>query len=531
MSLEVVWFKRDLRTADHAPLAAAAARARETGGAVLPLLVVEPDYWALPDTSGRQFDALAEVRDDLARELDALGAPLVVRVGDVVSVLDGLAEGPGIAGLWAHEETGNAWTYARDEAVRAWARRRGVPFTELRQNGVIRGLKGRDGWARAWDRFMAEPMAPTPEALPPHGLDPGAAPDARAVGLAPDPCPGRQNGGRTAGLAALHGFLEERGRWYHKRMSSPNTAYDACSRLSVPLATGAVSMREAAQAAWARQREVRSWAREDKAGWAGAIDAFIGRLHWHCHFIQKLEDAPEHEWRNVHPGYDHLRREVEDPEVLAAWAKGETGLPFVDACMRALVATGWINFRMRAMLQAVASYHLWLPWRESGLHLARVFTDYEPGIHWNQAQMQSGTTGINTIRIYNPVKQGRDHDADGAFIRRWVPELAGVGDPRFLHEPWRMDRAAQDAAGCRLGADYPEPVVDPVVAARAAREAIWAVRRSPDFKAEADRIQDKHGSRKSGLPPSNPARRRGARKAPAPSPAPAPADAQARLDL
>ncbi len=89
------------------------------------------------------------------------------------------------------------------------------------------------------------------------------------------------------------------------------------------------------------------------------------------------------------------------------------GYPFLDACMRSLRATGWLNFRMRAMVMSFASYNLWLPWRATGLHLARMFTDYEPGIHWSQVQMQSGTTGINTIRIYNVVKQGYDQDPRG----------------------------------------------------------------------------------------------------------------------
>jgi deoxyribodipyrimidine photo-lyase len=169
--------------------------------------------------------------------------------------------------------------------------------------------------------------------------------------------------------------------------------------------------------------------------------------------------------------------------------------------MRALLASGWINFRMRAMLLSFASHHLWIDWRDSGLHLARLFVDYEPGIHWSQCQMQSGTTGINTIRIYNPIKQGLDHDPEGEFLEHWLPELAGV-PAIWRHEPWRMDPATQEACGCRIGRDYPAPIVEVAAAAREARERLWGLRRQPGFGAAADAIQERHGSRRSGLPSS-----------------------------
>ena len=159
--------------------------------------------------------------------------------------------------------------------------------------------------------------------------------------------------------------------------------------------------------------------------------------------------------------------------------------------MRALDQHGWINFRMRAMLMSFASYHLWLPWRASGLHLARKFVDYEPGIHWPQVQMQSGTTGINTMRIYNPVKQGHDQDPFGHFVRRFVPELAPLPDA-YLHEPWRFDGA--------VDLPYPAPIVDNAAAARAARDALHAVRQGSGHKAVARQIVDRHGSRKAGMP-------------------------------
>jgi deoxyribodipyrimidine photo-lyase len=475
----ILWFKRDLRVSDHPALARAAA----AGGPVLPLYVVEPDYWRLPDTSHRQWaftaECLAELRDALGR----LGAPLVVRVGDAVDVLEHLRAAQGATALVSHEETGNLWTYARDRRVAAWAREKGVAWTELPQSGVVRRLASRDGWAAARDGFVFGMPVAVPPGLRPVAVEPGAIPSAPDLGLAPDGCAARQRGGRGEAERMLGSFLTERGRDYRRAMSSPVEGEQACSRLSPHLAMGTLSVREAAQAASVRQREVRG-ARE---GWGGSLRSFQARLAWRDHFIQKLEDEPGIEARCLHPDCEGLRPREPDAARLAAWEAGETGLPFVDACMRYLRATGWLNFRMRSMLMAVASYHLWLDWRATGPHLARLFTDYEPGIHWPQVQMQSGTTGMNTVRIYNPVKQGRDQDPMGIFTRRWVPELGEVPD-RFLQEPWLWDGARS--------LRYPAPVVDVAAAARTAREAVWGARRGAAFRAEAARIVEKHASRK-----------------------------------
>ena len=487
--LQIVWFKRDLRVADHRALAEAAAQ-----GPVLPLYIAEPEYWCQLDASGRQWAFAAESLFELQGDLARLGQPLVIRIGDAPQILAEIDDTCGIAALWSHQETGNAWTYARDRRVAAWCRGHGIPWHQPRQNGVVRKLGSRDGWARSWDRFMAEPVTPAPAALPPlAGLEPGTLPREADLGLLEDPCPERQGGGRAAGLERLTSFLERRGAPYRRAMSSPTTAFEACSRLSPHLAWGTLSMREVAQATWARQRAVKA-APERQPGWRGALNSFSGRLHWHCHFMQKLEDQPRLEGEALHSAYAGLRPAEPDRVRLTAWVEGETGLPFVDACMRALRATGWLNFRMRAMLMAVASYHLWLDWRAPGLHLARVFTDYEPGIHWPQVQMQSGTTGINTIRIYNPVKQGLDQDPEGVFTRHWLPELREVPDAH-LHHPWTWEDAAR-----LLGKAYPAPIVDHIAAAKAARQKVWALRGSRAYRAEAARIQAKHGSRKSGIP-------------------------------
>jgi deoxyribodipyrimidine photo-lyase len=483
MPLQIVWFKRDLRAFDHAPLAAAAAR-----GPVLPLYVAEPGYWQLPDTSGRQWQAIAEALHDLREDLARLGQPLVMRQGDVVEVLASLRRRHGIAALWSHEETGNDWTYRRDRRVAAWAREHGIPWHQEPCGGVQRGLRRRERWASEWERRLSPAPIGEPPLAPLELQDIGAIPSGPDLGIAADACPDRQHGGRRRGQRALHTFLGGRGAGYMRGMSSPLSAQTRCSRFSVALATGSLSLREVVHA-------VRTQ-REAGAGPVPPRDlaSLEKRLHWHCHFIQKLESEPEIEFHNMHRGFDGLREQEFNPEWYQAWARGETGWPFVDACMRSLQSSGWINFRMRAMLVSVASYQLWLHWREPAQHLARLFTDYEPGIHYPQVQMQAGVTGINIPRMYNPVKQSQDQDPKGEFIRRWLPELAGVPDD-WIHTPWRLGTAAQRSAGVRLGSDYPFPIRDHELAAREARSKLTAWKRAHVEREESQRVLDRHGSR------------------------------------
>lgn len=496
----LVWLKRDLRVRDHAPLAAAAPAA-----AALAVYVVEPAWLASPECHPRQVAWVLAALDELRATLAARGLPLLVRCGLLPEVFEDLHSKFALTHIFSHEETGPGWTYDRDRAVARWCRARGVVWQEFAQTGVVRRLRSRAGWAARWQQRMDAPEVATPGRWRGAALDPGALPTLPEPGLPPATPP--TAAGEAAGQAVLADFLAARSRGYRRHLSSPLSAERGCSRLSEHLAWGTLSMRSVHQATAASIAALAASADGQARRHAHDLRGFAGRLRWHCHFMQKLEDEPDIEWRNFARAADGLRPgdgpdwDASARQRHAAWCEGRTGYPMVDACMRALVATGWINFRMRAMLVSFASYHLWLHWRPSGLHLACQFLDFEAGIHWSQMQMQSGTTGINTLRIYSPTRQALDQDPEGLFIRRWVPELAGVPGG-LLAEPWRMPADLQQRVGCVIGRDYPAPVVDDRAAVRQAKERLYALRATPAARAEAAAIQDRHGSRRSGLPPA-----------------------------
>ncbi|HLQ17557.1 MAG TPA: deoxyribodipyrimidine photo-lyase, partial [Tabrizicola sp.] len=318
----LVWLKRDLRVHDHPALTLAAGL-----GPVLPVYVVEPELWAEADASARQWEFVAESLADLREAFAGLGAPLVVRVGDAVQVLAGLCRRHGITRIVSHEETGNLWTYARDRRVADWAEAAGIEWVEVPQSGVVRRLPTRDIWASVRDGFMATPALPVPALRAVEGVEPGLIPTARALKLAADPCPHRQLGGRTRGVELVESFLSHRGEPYRVAMSSPLSAERACSRLSPHFAVGSLSIREIVQAVSARQAETPG------GKWGGSLSSFQSRLAWRDHFMQKLENQPSIELRDLHPVAVTRPRDM-DATRLDAWAAGETGLPFLDACMR-----------------------------------------------------------------------------------------------------------------------------------------------------------------------------------------------------
>lgn len=492
--IQLVWFKRDLRISDHRPLWEAAQ-----SGPCLGLYVYEPELLQSEDFDSSHLvfinQSLVELRDRLRH----LGAELVVRVGRLPEVLDQLHTQRPLAAIWAHEETGNRLTYRRDMRVKNWAQQQGIPLHEFPQNGVVRRLANRDGWSGIWSSRMKQPVVPTPLSI--RGVsevEPGDILAPELLGLPPSTRHHAQAGGESVAGELLSSFLQRRSVNYRAAMSSPGSALDQCSRLSPYLAWGNISIRQIHQAATARAGQIRLSKAEGvkiDARWLPSLSSFQGRLRWHCHFMQKMEDQPSIEFENMNRAFDGLREEEFKHSYFEAFCAGQTGYPLIDACIRALHQTGWINFRMRAMLASFAAYHLWLHWRPTAMYLSRLFLDFEPGIHFSQFQMQSGVTGINTVRIYSPIKQVADQDPQGSFIRRWVPELIDV-PAADIAEPHKMPAMMQRMCGCVIGRDYPKPIVEHTTAYQRARERIFQARSTQAARQQAKTVYQKHGSRR-----------------------------------
>ena len=474
--MNIVWFKRDLRIFDHIPLSLAAQN-----GNVLPIFIFEPELWKEPDHSYRQYIFLKEALKDLEKQFKAIGGNLAILVGSAIDIFDRLNSQYEINTIFSHQETWNLWTYNRDKAVKSWARDNKVSWTEIPKNGVIRNLGNRNGWSRKWYSAMSAPLTSVPPEVKYIKINSDNIPEASHLDLSAEQPISSQRATRSAAIDTLNSFLNSRGQNYTFEMSSPITAETSCSRISPYLAFGQISVREAYQITEKCLQELRD---SDK-NYSKSLKSFLSRLRWHCHFMQKLEDQPSIETHTLHSSFEKLRPSVSDHKNLDAWKTGMTGYPMIDACMRYLNTTGWLNFRMRAMLVSFASYHLWLDWRLTSKHLAQQFLDYEPGIHYSQIQMQSGTTGMNSIRIYNPIKQSMDQDPDGAFIKQWVPELSSL-PTQFIHQPWLLEDATLN---------YPKPIVDEKLSRAVAKEKIYSLKKQIKNTDETISLVRKHASR------------------------------------
>lgn len=450
----LVWFRgKDLRLADHPPLASALQ-----GGDVLPLFVIDRFFFAAERAREmpHRIQFLLESIAELAQAIEQRGSRLLLAAGKSHEVV------PALAKAWRVDRVvAQAWTWPvgreRDRRVQASL---AVPFETfagetLLPPGTLRTSEGTPyavftPFSRAFYKALElQAPLPPPAALPPLPADVAASELGRArlptlaeLGIAHNPR--LQRGGEAEAQARLGSFLKRRVRNYHEGRNQLDT--DGTSRLSCDLKFGTLSVRDV----WTRLGAPRA---EGRASYAN-------ELVWREFTHSTLWDRPEvleEPFQKRFEGFPWRR----DAAEWRAWVDGSTGYPVVDASARQLLAEGFVPNRARMISASFLCKHLLIDYRLGEAHYMRFLTDGDEannnaGWQWSAG---SGCDAQPYFRIFNPVTQGEKFDPEGAYVRRWLPELAQL-PARHVHTPWLAPPEVLEQARVRLGVDYPRPIVD-----------------------------------------------------------------------
>ena len=450
----LLWFRKDLRLDDHTALIAAL---RDADGDVVPFYASDPSILGRDDIAATRVRFVLESLADLASAIERAGSRLVLDHGPAAETVVRAARAAGADRVYWNDEYEPALR-ARDAAVESALAAAGIAARRFDDRQLVPpdAVETKTGrpfvvftpFAKACEAHPAPEPNATVTRLAAHDLPTRPIATLEALGFAPEQ--DRWPGGAGAAEKRLESFVEQGLRDYPTARDRLD-AEDATSRLSADLKFGTLSPRRVV----ARLREA---VRADKALRDGAI-AYVRQLRWRDFYAHVLFHFPHVETGAFRPEYDAIRWEGRD-EHFAAWSEGKTGFPIVDAGMRQLAATGFMHNRARMIVASFLTKDLLLDWRRGERWFMRSLVDGDlannnGGWQWAAG---TGTDAQPWFRVFNPTLQGRKFDPEGAYVRRWVPELARV-PTKSIHDPWEASPAALDAAGFVLGRDYPEPIV------------------------------------------------------------------------
>ena len=457
LATAIWWIRRDLRLTDNAALHAALAHAGPEGN-VLPLFILDPALLNSEWVGEKRIAFLYEGLRALADTLRTCGSRLVVRSGAPADVLTRLAREIGASAICA-ERDHSPYAIRRDDALAELLPLELVDGVTLRPPGAIRKADGTPytvftPYSKAWKAacppsrsdilpapaHLHTPIEPASEALP---VAPGKragthfpASEAEAI---------RRLGAFVNGDAApIYDYANTRNR--------PDV--DGTAQLSPYMRFGMLSPRMAALAAYT------AMSRAPSADAARSAESWLNELIWREFYVQILDAFPHVRSGAFRPVYNEIDW-LDDEQAFAAWCDGRTGYPIVDAAMRQLRATGWIHNRLRMIVASFLVKDLLIDWRQGERWFMQQLIDGDPAANNGGWQWTAGvgTDAAPYFRIFNPVSQGKKFDPQGDYVRRWLPELAQLPGAA-IHDPWTLGDDAQTRLGCRIGVDYPAPIVD-----------------------------------------------------------------------
>lgn len=478
--INIVWFKKDLRLTDHAPL----KNAIEGNLPVLLLFIFEPSLQKYPDWDIRHWAFMFESLKELNLELEKYHSKIYICHAEAQAVFDELNEKFAVQTVFSHQETSTKASQQRESKMRIFFEQKNISWHESQNNGVLKELKSRKNWQQLWYEYMQAKLD-NPDLKKLKSVEWEQSPQFFIS---------YPLGKKLAIYDKNWQLAGEKNAWKQWKNLVKNRQQDDSknakktiqnnSRLSVYLTYGNVSIRQVFQAYQKLKNPPPS------------LKTLVYVLQSRCDCIQKFEIEKQIETCPLNKAYQNLEQSA-NPIFLEAWKNAKTGFPLIDAAMRCVRATGYLDYRFRAIVVSFLTHHLWQNWQTGVYFLAQQFLDYEAGIHFVQFQVQAGVFGTH-LRIYNPQKEALKYDSQALFIKKWLPELAHL-PVDLAHNPSKITALEQEFYQFEIGKNYPFPIVDLEKTHAHAKEQLLEIRKTELFLAESQRLKQLYSPKKAIL--------------------------------